>query len=257
MEPQRLQTRHGWDWIKKGYGLFLKAPLLWVVLLMIFLVSAVALSSIPVIGEPLTSLLMPVVMVGLMTGCRSLEQGDDLELAHLFSGFQKQTPPLITLGGFALVGQFAILGLMIMAGGETLVGLLTSGQPDIDPVVLAQALSGASFAVLLGMTLFSLLMMAMQYAPMLVFFNGATPVQAMKLSLRAFLYNIGPWLVYLTTFILLAILASIPMMLGWLILLPLVFTSLYVSYCEIFPVVNEAEQPLKEEDIFTPGKGTF
>jgi hypothetical protein len=40
-----------------------------------------------------------------------------------------------------------------------------------------------------------------------------------------------------------AILATLPMMLGWLVLLPVVFTSLYVSYSEIFPVVvtvNEA-----------------
>jgi len=257
MEPQHLQTPHGWSWIKKGYGLFLKSPLLWIVLLMICLVSAVILSSIPVAGEPLASLLMPVILVGLMTGCRSLEQGEELELAHLISGFQRQTPSLIALGGIALVGQFATFGLMIMAGGDTLVGLLTSGQPNIEPAVMAQAVAEAPFAVLLGMTLFSILMMAMQYAPMLVFFNNAPPVQAMKLSLRAFLYNIGPWLVYLTTFMLLAILASIPMMLGWLILLPLVFTSMYVSYCEIFPATVEAIPGAKKEDAFTPGKDTF
>jgi len=45
----------------------------------------------------LLTLLMPVGMIGLMYGCRMLEQGEELELAHLFSGFQRQTANLVTL----------------------------------------------------------------------------------------------------------------------------------------------------------------
>ena len=255
MEPQRLQNRQGWEWIKQGFALFKKAPLLWVVLLMICLFSAVAFSSIPVLGEPLVSLLMPVILTGLMAGCRALERNEELELAHLFSGFHRQTSQLITLGGIALVGQYLIFGLMMMVGGAELVGILMSSQPDADPNVLVQAIAGASFAVLLGAVLFSLLMMAMQFAPMLVFFNNVAPVEAMKLSLRAFLYNVGPMLVYVTTFTLLAILASLPMMLGWLVLLPLVFTSLYASYCDLFPAVKESAPAA--EDPFKPSDTTF
>lgn len=255
MEPQRLQNRQGWEWIKQGFALFKKAPLLWVVLLLICLAAALALSSIPVLGEPLVSLLMPVILVGLMSGCRSLEQGEELELAHLFIGFQRHTSQLITLGGIALVGQYLIFGLMMMTGGSELVSLLMSSQPDADPSVLAQAFEGAGFAVLLGAVLFSLLMMAMQFAPMLVFFNSIAPVEAMKLSLRAFLYNVGPMLVYVITFTFLAILASLPMMLGWLVLLPLVFTSLYASYCDLFPVVKEIAPAA--DDAFKPDDSTF
>ena len=35
MEPQRLKAGHGWQWIKQGYALFMKSPLLWIVLLLI------------------------------------------------------------------------------------------------------------------------------------------------------------------------------------------------------------------------------
>ena len=258
MEPQRLQARQGWEWIKQGYALFTKAPLLWIVFLMILFVAAVALSSVPVVGEPLVSLLMPVISAGLMAGCRSLQQGDELELAHLFSGFKQHTSSLVTLGGITLASQYLILGVMMVVGGATLVGLLTSGQPDTDPNVLMQAITGASFAVLLGIVLFIMLMMAMQYAPLLVFFNNATPVQAMKLSLRAFTHNVGPMLVYYITFTFLAILASLPMFLGWLVLLPLVFTSLYASYCDIFPPVKENNRGAANvSDAFTPDKDTF
>jgi uncharacterized membrane protein len=146
---------------------------------------------------------------------------------------------------------------MMMAGGAALVGILTSGQPVENPEIIRQAVTGAGFAILLGLTLFSVLMMAMQFAPMLVYFNGAPPVEAMKLSLRAFLANIGPMLVYGATFMLLAFLASVPMMLGWLVLMPIVFTSLYACYCDIFPATREATPPADVGDPFTPGKDTF
>jgi hypothetical protein len=251
MEPQRLSARQGWEWIKQGYALFTKAPLLWIVFLLIFFVAAVALSNVPVIGDPLVTLLMPVVVAGLMAGCRSLQQDEELELAHLFSGFKRHTSSLVTLGGVSLVGQFLILGAMMLAGGGTLVDLMTSGQPDPDPEALMAALASGGFAAMLGIVLFSILMMAMQYAPMLVFFNNASPVQAMKLSLRAFIHNIGPMLVYVLTFSFLAILASLPMFLGWLVLMPLVFTSLYASYCDIFPMTKETVSAPHEGDVIS------
>jgi uncharacterized membrane protein len=175
-----------------------------------------------------------------------------LELAHLFSGFKLHTSHLVTLGGISLVSQYLVFGAMMLVGGATLVGILMSGQTDTDPNVMMQAVAGAGFAVLLGIVLFSLLMMAMQFAPMLVYFRNVPPVQAMKLSLRAFLHNVGPMLVYGITFLFLAILASLPMMLGWLVLLPLVFTSLYASYCDIFPPVKEASNVPLEGDVIGP-----
>jgi len=257
MEPQHLAAGQGWQWIKQGYALFIKAPLLWIAILLICFIAVAGLSAVPVIGEPLASLLLPAVLAGLMVGCRALEHGEELELVHLFSGFRQRTAQLVTLGGITLVGQFLIFGVMMMAGGATLVGILTSGQPVEDPEIIKQAIIGAGLAILLGITLFSILLMAMQFAPMLVYFNNATPVEAMKLSLRAFVNNIGAMSVYGVTFILLAILASIPMMLGWLVLLPIVFTSLYACYCDIFPAAKEGAQPSAKSDAFTPDQGVF
>lgn len=240
MEPQRLAAGYGWKWIKQGYALFMKAPLLWIVILLLCFIAVAGLSAVPVVGEPLASLLLPVVLVGLMVGCRSLEQGEELELEQLFSGFRKRTSQLIALGGISLVTQYLIFGVMMMVGGAALVGILMSGQPVEDPEVIKQAVAGAGLAVLLGITLFSVLVLSMQFAPMLVYFHDIAPLAAMRLSLRAFIRNIWPMLAYGVTFTLLAILASIPMMLGWLVLMPIVFTSLYACYCDIFPAVKEA-----------------
>ncbi len=247
MEPQRLAAIHGWQWIKKGYALFVQSPLLWIVLLSICFVTAALVSVVPMVGEPLVSLLMPIIVIGLMTGCYSLERGDELGLGHLFSGFLHQTSHLITLGGIALVGQYLIFGVMKMTGGAEIVSLMMSNQPPpSDPEVIRQAVTGAESAILLGALLFSALLMSMQYAPMLVFFRNVEPIAAMKLSMRAFTHNIGPMLLYGTSFFLLAMLASIPMMLGWLVLMPIMFTSLYVSFGDIFPAEKVADVASEE-----------
>ena len=239
MEPRRLQAEQGWQWIKQGYALFMKAPLLWIVLMVICFVAGALLSAIPVVGDILSALLMPVIVAGLMTGCRALEKDEELELAHLFSGFKQHTSQLVTLGGISLVAQLLILGAMMAVGGSTLVGILISGQSPEDPQVFIQAMVGAGFAIMLGVVLFSILMMAMQFAPMLVFFHNVAPVEALKLSFRAFLVNVGPMLVYGVVLITLAVLATIPILLGWLVLLPVIFTALYASYNDIFPPATE------------------
>ena len=112
------------------------------------------------------------------------------------------------------------------------------------------AVTGAGLAILLGVTLFSALVMSMQFAPMLVYFNGMQPLPAMKLSLRAFLHNVGPMTVYGITFLFLAILASLPMMLGWLVLLPITFTSIYAAYIDIFPEEKVGGSALPEGEVF-------
>ena len=249
MEPQRLQAGRGWKWIKQGYALFMKAPLLWIVLLMICLVAMIALTAIPFIGEPLASLLMPVMMAGLMAGCRALHNGEELELPHLFSGFHKHASPLVTLGGITLISQYLILGAMMLLGGGTLVSILMSNTDVSDPEIFAEAINGAGLAILIGAVLFSVLLMATQFAPMLVYFNNAPPVAAMKLSFSAFTRNVAPMLVYGISFIFLAILASLPFFLGWLILLPVIFTSLYAAFIDIFPPIKEvAAEPFKAVD---------
>jgi uncharacterized membrane protein len=63
---------------------------------------------------------------------------------------------------------------------------------------------------------------------------GLTPVEAMKASFAGCLRNVVPFLVYGVIGLLLAIVASIPLGLGWLVLVPVAIASIYASYCDIF-----------------------
>lgn len=234
METRKVTALHGWQWIREGWTLFQKSPVLWVVLVVIGLTGLIALSAVPTVGEPLATLLFPALLAGYMQGCRALDRGEELELAHLFAGFRHHSQQLVTLGGINYVGQLLIFGVMTLAGGATLVGLFMSGKPIDDPALVSQAVAGAGFAILLGFALFAALLMAGQFAPMLVTFDKAGAIPALKASLMACLDNIVPISVYCLMLLPFALAASLPAMLGWLVLLPVLFTSLYAAYRDLF-----------------------
>ena len=258
MEARKVHAMHGWMWIKHGFWLFKKNPLLWMVLTSIGVVGIFGISTIPLVGDPLSTLLFPAVLSGFMFGCHALAQGEELELAHLFAGFQQHAQKLVTLGGVNLVAQLLILGVMMLTGGATLVSIMMDSKAGAeDQAVLMQAMEGAGVAILIGATLFSVLLMAMQFAPMLVIFGKMAPLPAMKASLRAFLRNMIPLTVYGLLLLPFAVLASLPMMLGWLVLLPVIITSLYAIYRDLFPMEGDivtAAEGSEEANVVTQGE---
>jgi uncharacterized membrane protein len=64
--------------------------------------------------------------------------------------------------------------------------------------------------------------------------HGVAPMEALKASLVTCIRNFIPFLVYSIVMTALAIVAVIPFGLGFLVWVPLVITTTYVAYREIF-----------------------
>jgi len=64
--------------------------------------------------------------------------------------------------------------------------------------------------------------------------NGEEPMAALQKSFAACLTNFMPFLIYGLIYIGLAIVASIPLALGWLVLAPMIAGSCYASWRQIF-----------------------
>ena len=243
MESRTVSASHGWTWITQGFSLFRKSPSTWLALILILFVSSKLLLLVPLLGIVFV-LFMPVFIVGLMEGCRALERGEPLQLAHLASGFRKNAAQLVTIGGVSLVGNLAIMMIVLSLGGDAMSMLaktLSQGAAPAPPPPEAQAAAATVGRALLAGTLVSLpLLMALWYAPLLVYFHDLGPLAAMKSSLLACIRNALPLLVYGLA-ILAGMFLAMPLAMAlrqydlalWL-LAPVVLPSLYVSYKDIY-----------------------
>jgi len=248
MEIKKMNAARGWTWVKQGYQLIMRNPLLSITLALSGTIIMFLALKIPLFGPLLAVLLMPVLMAGYMRVCRALEEDEEVELAQLFAGLKTHTSSLIALGGFTLLGLLISSMAMIFVGGEALSKLLEVFQSTNDPQILVNAMSsagsGVSSGLMLGFVLVFMLMMAFQYAPMLVFFSDVPAFAALRASLSGSLRNIIPYTVY--SIIIQAIglvLSMLPFGIGLIFLLPLGLTSLYVSYRNIFPFADEIAAP--------------
>jgi len=258
MEIQKVPVSHGMLWIQHGYRLIMRSPLHAVSLAMTFMLGLMLAMLIPVGGIFLAMLLMPVLMAGYMRVCRALEYSEKVLPGYIFAGFKHMTAQLVSVGGMLLLGIITVSMLTVMLGGETLSTLLNNYQKDLDTGALLEAMlapgSGMAGVILLAVVLLFTLMLALQYAPMLVFFDKQTPMQALKLSMRGSLRNVIPLSVYSMLMQLIAFAASvIPLNLGMLLLLPIALTSMYVSYRDIFSEVKTEEvAPATEQATAAP-----
>jgi hypothetical protein len=220
----------GWTWIADGFGLFKKAPGIWIALVVILFVILVVLAFIPLLGAVATFLVVPVFIGGLLLGCRALQGGGELEVGHLFAGFKEHTGNLIVLGALAIGGWIIVmLPVVAIVGVGALLAALRGDAAGI-------AALGGSFmlAWLVALALSIPIYMALWFAPALVVLRGMAPIEAIKESFLGCLKNILPFLVYSIVLMVLGIVAAIPLGLGWLVLGPTLIASVYVSYRDIY-----------------------
>jgi hypothetical protein len=244
MEPRTVAASHGWIWVTGGFALFRKSPATWLVLVLILFAASKLLVLLPLLGI-LFVLFMPVFIAGLMEGCRALDRGEALQIGHLASGFRTNAAQLVTLGGVSLVGNLAIMMIVVSLGGDamsTIAKTLAESTRAQPPSSEAQAAASTVARALLVGTLASLpLLMALWFAPLLVYFQNAGPLKAMQSSLVASLKNALPLLVFGVA-VMLGMFLAMPLALAlrqydlalWL-LAPVVLPSLYVSYKDVYP----------------------
>lgn len=230
MGGRAVSAGQGWTWIAEGFGLFKKAPGMWIALVIILFVILIVLAFIPLLGAVATFLLMPLFLAGLMLGCQALQDGGGLEVGHLFAGFKEHTGNLIVLGALAIGGWIIVmLPVIAIVGAGTIFGMLRGDAAGA-------AAMGGSFVLawLVAMALSIPIYMALWFAPALVVLRGLAPVAAVKESFVGCLKNIVPFLIYSIVLLVLGIVAAIPLGLGWLVLGPVVIASIYVSYRDIY-----------------------
>jgi uncharacterized membrane protein len=226
-----LDAGRGTAWWRESWALFMKNPGMWIVFALICFVGSVVLSFIPFLGGLVLAVVTQVIIGGWMLAARKLDGGGTIEVADLFAGFKEKLNPLLALGAIALACTIVIVLVMSVLGAGAMWGL--AGGSSRSAGFMAAAGVGL-IAVLVGLVLGFLFGIAFWFAPVLVAFRDVSPVDSIKQSWSAVMSNIAPFVVYGLLWIVAAIIASIPLGLGWILLGPLTMLGMYSSYRDIF-----------------------
>lgn len=231
-EGQKVPASRGAGWIGDGWRTFTASPGMWIATTIIFMVIWILLSILPVISL-VSGILGPVFLGGLMVGCDKVRKGEGLALGDLFSGFQRNAGGLMLVGLLYLVGWFLIM-MFVGIGAAVLIGTTVGFSPE--SLRDNAALMGPAF-ILVFLIAFGLslpLIMAIWFAPALVVFHDLQAFAAMRASFSGCLKNIWPSLLYGVLAFLALIVAALPLGLGLLVWIPMLWGSVYAGYRDIF-----------------------
>ena len=256
MQALTLPARRGWRWVAEGFGIFRKRHLMLSFFVLSYWMLMALINSLPFVGQVVATLLIPVFSVSLMNACRLIEQGSPMPPQLLFSGFHKNLRALLVLGAVYIACSVTILAITRLVDDGLLFQLVVLGQR---PSEQALASGEIMLAGQLALVLFSPLIMAYWFAPVLVAWHDLPPGKALFFSFVACLRNWRAFLTYSAAIMLVG--AMIPglvvgLLSSWFsdggemfsvtltlaivfILLPTLYASFYVSYRDVFVTVDE------------------
>jgi uncharacterized membrane protein len=209
----------------------------WIAIGLVAFVLLAASHFVPLIGWLAAQLGWFVFAGGMMIAARKSDHGEAVLVGDLFAGFGPAFGSLVLAAILLMVALWLVFGALLMAGigaafGAGLGGLF--GGIPVSINVLAGVGMGTLLLLLVGLVLMIPIAMAAWLSPALIALRQQPPVEALKSSLAACWDNLGPLTVYGLLWIGFSIIASIPLMLGWLVLMPLTALSSYVAYKDLF-----------------------
>ena len=233
----------GVAWISEAWPYFKSNPLGWIgSIIVLFIISAV-IGLIP-LGSLVLNIFFPVITGGYMLGCMAYKEGGSFEFQHMFAGFKgPYFNRLVLLGAIYFAATLVVIILMII-----LAFIMIGGFEFFQQLEEAQAEDISAYTMdillitLIGASLFLPLIMSIWFAPVIIVNRDESATSAMVMSFNACLKNILPLTLYGIVAFILSILAAIPLMLGFLVLLPVLSASVYVAYQDCFKL-DIADEP--------------
>jgi len=253
MQARRYPFRQGWFWLTEGARLWRRSPAVLIFASFTYMLLLLLLSAIPVIGQVLAYLLMPVMSLGVLNTCHAVDQGRKTGPDLLFSGFRgPMLPQLMIIGGIYFAGSFAVLFASALFDGGTLLHIVSGSEP-FDPEA---DLPGMGNALIVALVLSLPVLAAYWFAPVLAGWWRVPAVKAMFFSFYACLQNWRPLVAFgLALLVMLGLLPRVAISFAAmvspllstlltlvlpLVLLPVTFASFYANARDVFgPQGNE------------------
>lgn len=222
-----VDAGRGWAWIAAGWEIFKRAPGTWIAMVVVYALISMAAAFVPFIGPVASYVLLPVFAAGFVAASLKTDRGESPKFSDLFAGFETRFGVLATVGAIYVAAILVIAFGVLFASGISFAAVAHGGE--------ATQVAGALLvAILVILALMVPLLMAVWFAAPLVVYHGMGAVDAMKASFTGCARNVVPFLVYGAIGLAFGILATIPLMLGWLVFGPVLAASLYAAYKDIY-----------------------
>jgi hypothetical protein len=236
-QGRAVPAKRGLAWYGDAWRLFRVSPGAWIGLWVLFVVLVTVVTIIPLLGAIATFLLTPIFLGGAMLAARSAERTRMVPVGQLFAAFGTHAGPLALIGLLNLVAWFVVFMVVGLGAAMVLPSFLIPG--------IAGAPQNASSNYLMAMLPFIGIgfLTACIYVPItyatwmaaaLVALHDIPAIDALRLGFGGIFRNVLPLLVCWLAGAVLAVLASVPLFLGWLVLGPVGLCVLYAQYRDVF-----------------------
>lgn len=184
-------------WIVNGWRMFKKKPLTWVVMLLIFNIFFIVGNSFS-FSRYIVALILPVLMGGIFLAAHYSYQNKPISIENLFSMFKKpdQLKQLLIIGVIGMVALF--------------------------------------LSSLIGSIVMLLWVPALLFSVPLVAIKKEQAISALQSSLMASISNLPPIILFYFMTMILMFIALIPIGLGLLVFVPVMFGAIYSAFKMIF-----------------------
>lgn len=231
-EGRTCPAASGWRWYGKAWRLFKAQPFAWWGVLLITFGVLTLVSLVPLLNL-LTSIAFPIVAAGLGSCARSLIKDGRFDVSQVFDGFKRRPGALLMAGLLYLLLVILGMGVVLLFSAGS-AGALFLGNMAERQMAMHQVFAAGGFIILAYVLVMAAAVSAIAFAPYLIHEQNLPVPKAMALSFKACFKNIPASLVWILSYILWAIVATIPLGLGWLVLIPVLFLTGYVGYRDIF-----------------------
>jgi hypothetical protein len=235
-EGRSVPAGNGWAWIADAWRF--TSGQRWVFLGVILLLWIVQLgvNFVPALGPVASTFLAPFLVAGFTLGCDAVRRGQQLEVGHLFLGFQRRYAGKLLLTGAVSFAMYLAMGFVVALTILAAIGpqLFAGGQPP-SPEVLGQYWLEILLAVLVFLALSVPATMALLFVPPLVVLNDSEVIAAVRTSFIACLKNFVPFLIWgIVGLVMFVVATPVFLLVGWFLVGALLVVSLYMSYRDIF-----------------------
>jgi hypothetical protein len=218
-------------WISSAWGLFKQRIGLWIGFAVVWLLTLLMSSRIPVVSGLLVAFVTFMLVAGLIHSSDLLRRKGTFSFGDFFAAFQRKTAPMLIASLMAFAFLFASNAISGLIGGEALVRMLVGGFGPGAAVDIGMRVILGMLIAFAGFIIYS---MSIWFAPALIMMHDVAPFEALKMSFFACLKNLLPGVVFFVVMMLVMGISAIPLGLGLLVTLPVFLICYYTSYHDIF-----------------------